>query len=213
MKNLIFLTTLGVFLFTSCSKDEINEPVADQAVDSVYIMKQVEDQTILEATSIETIQRELTGTPVKMAGRTMTTNGYYTNGLRDIATITWAGTQTERDVTGSATVYISTPTQTLHFILKTVCVNVVGNEAVYGGEVTRVIEANGEGRFLEKGWHFYFKVIDYNGVSRSEVDKISRARVFSAPGSPSFCGLDVRSPLWASHGYDKILSPGFAVVE
>jgi len=210
MKNLIFLTTLGMLLLTGCSKQEMQEQITDQSFDTVYILKQAQEgvSSLQTLTMSQLLAKSDVGHAATIS-QNGHTEGYFHSGTRDFTEITWLGIKTDRGITGEAEVKISSPSGSFHFILKTECVNVLDNEAVYGGIVARVLEASGDASFLETGWRFYFKVLDFDGVSRSELDKISNVKVFASPTSTSLCGLDVRSDLWASAGYQDVVSPGY----
>ncbi len=96
--------------------------------------------------------------------------------------------------------------------METECVRIDGDEAVYGGIITEVIERSGNAPRIDVNWRFYFKVIDTES-SRSEIyDKISNNRVLASPRSISLCNIPVTDPFWSTQGYEEVRNRGYVEV-
>ena len=94
MKTLItLLFALGLTLFTSCTKDESYQPIEEQTIDSVYVLKQFLGSTTWEAILMNELQKPTVAHFIdyKDSHRTY---GYYVPALQDAMTITSAGSQT-----------------------------------------------------------------------------------------------------------------------
>jgi len=133
MKKLIIFLSLGIFFFTSCSKEESNDQFTEQTADSVYVLNHSNGTTTWEAISTDKLETNVTS---NNRGNSSHTHG-------NIAGFsTFNGTQNNGGSHGSAVIHI--PNQ-LHIILETTSVAVIGadgNEAIYGGLVTEVVFNN-----------------------------------------------------------------------
>jgi hypothetical protein len=213
MKNLFLLMTAGLILLTGCSKEESFEPIDESAANSVYVLKQVNGTTTLEATSIDELHVGADFTYIADTGKTSNTKGYFNPPTRDTTIISWTGSESNRGTNGNAEVQISTPSYSFHFMLQTECINVAGDEAVYGGVVTQVVSRSGQSTSFDVGWRFYFKVIDYGRGSSAVSDQISNNRFFVSPMAPSFCDLSPKNAIWSYQGYTDVREPGFVNVD
>ena len=215
MKNSILLVALGLILLTGCSKDDsvvqIEEQIEEQKTNTVYVLNQINETATWETMVLDENQ----GRTDQPGPTTMTahTEGFYKSLSRDGMTITWTGSQNENGTIGIAEIKQTTPNFSIHFNLKTECVTVHGNQAVYGGRITQVREISGNGPQIGEGWYFYFKVIDNNHERSVPLDKIANRTIFASPMAPTLC--NVYSPnnfIWSSQGYATVVTPGFVVV-
>lgn len=214
MKNLILSLTLGLILLTGCSKEESFEPIEEQTIDSVYVLKQIDGTTTWETMSIEGLQ---TGSDYIYTTDNGNSNGQ-TSGLfmptyRDLLVISWSGFTDETGTYGNAEIQMSTPGYSFHFILQTECITVDGNAAMYGGIVTEVVEQSGNPPPFGINWRFYFEVKDSEQGGRHIYDQISNTRIFASPRSPSLClAYPAGHRIWSSQGYEDVREPGFVEV-
>ena len=206
MKNLILPIALAVILLTACSKEEFVEQIEEQNIDSVYVLNQFNGAATWDTMLVDEMQR---GT----MHITAHTDGYYQPNTQNGMTITWSGTQFESGSSkGEAELKQTTPNFSFHFYLETECVTVQGNEAVYGGTITKVGKLSGNTPAIGIGWHFYFKVID-NGIGDSSAfDQIANKTIFASPLSPSLCDNLPDSHIWSSEGYEDVFLPGYVFV-
>ena len=210
MKNLFLTMTAGLILLTGCSKEESYEPVEEQTIDTVYVLKQIDGTT-----TMETIQLDgQTGVDYTYTEDNPNENGF-TNGLyrstsRETTVISWSGFTDETGNYGNAALQMSTPSYSLHFMLETECVRVDGDAAVYGGIITRVVQSSGNPPSFGVNWRFYFKVIDSEQGRDINYDQISNTMFFASPRSMSLC--DVYLPghkIWSSQPYADVLEPAY----
>jgi hypothetical protein len=211
MKNSIFLMAMGLILLSGCSKDESNEQITQQFVDSVYVSKQIDGNTIWKTMSRDELPNESVDTHLRFNGNAHT-SGYFSLPSREVINITWTGTQNDNRFLGSAELEQSAPGYSFHFIMETECVTVDGNEAVYGGIITEVIQTSGNPPPIGVDWRFYFKVIDGGRGGNTGFDFISNTRIFASPRSTSLCNIKPSDPVWSSHGYQQVIEPGYVNV-
>jgi hypothetical protein len=214
MKNLIIPIALGIFLFTSCSKDESFEQTEDQTTHSVYVLKQNNQTTSWETISLENVQENTSSAIPVQVSTSNHTEGQFTSSTRDLFSITWSGTQSNGRTSGSAVIEQTTPSSSFKFIMETECVTVDGDNAVYGGIITEVITRSGDTPQIGINWRFYFKVIDNGRGSSTVFDQISNTRLFTSPRSQSLCNVYLpNDPIWSSQGYENVLQPGYVDVD
>ena len=213
MKNSIFLIAIGLVLLTGCSKDESNEQITDQSIDSIYVSKQIDGTTVWETISRDELPGESDVNYSRVNGNAHT-NGYFTIPIpsMEAVTIKWSGTENDNRYLGSAEVEQSTPRYSFHFIMETECISVDGNEAVYGGIITEVIQKYGNPPPFGVDWRFYFKVTDGGHGGNANFDFISNTRIFMSPRSISLCNIGPGDPVWSSSGYTQVVEPGFVNV-
>lgn len=213
MKNLLLTTAAALLLLTACSKEETFEPRQEQMEDTVYVLNQT-DRITWEKTSLGLQQ---TGSNFTYSTddpfRSVHTSGEFVSTSRNTNTITWSGTEHEGRIHGSAELLLSTPGYSLGLRLATECVMVEGNEAVYGGIVTEVLERSGNPPPFGVNWRFYFKVIDTGEGSSIGYDQISNTQIFAQPRSSSMCNVLLPgNSIWSNEGYEAVLAPGFVKV-
>jgi hypothetical protein len=218
MKNVTLLFALGLILLTGCTKDESYEQIEEQTIDSVYVLNQLEGSSTWETMLVDELQNTAARTYSTNDGENAHTDGYYTPSSRDAMTITWSGTQNRNGALGSAEIRQSTPNFSFHFVLKTECVTVDGNQAVYGGTITQVRTLTGNAPLIGIGWKFYFKVTDNvedrRPVNAARYDQISNSTIFTTPNSLSLCNVYLpNNQMWSSQGNTNVISPGFVVVK
>lgn len=213
MKNLILTLTAGLFLLTGCSKDESFEQMEEQTIDSIYILNQIDGMTTIETTSIDLqTGTDFTYTTDNGNGNGQTT-GAYISMNRNANTISWSGFTDETGSYGNAEVLLSSPGYSLRLQMVTECVTVDGNEAVYGGIVTQVLDSSGNPPPFTVNWRFYFKVIDTEQSGGISYDLISNTRIFASPMSPSLCNTYLPdNRIWSSQGHENVRQPGFVEV-
>ena len=221
MKNLFLTMTAGLILLTGCSKEEPFEQIEEQTIDTVYILKQIDDTTTMETIPLDR-QTGVDYTYIKdKPNETGFTNGLYYSTNRDKYDLTWSGFTDETGNYGNAELQMSTPAYSLHLMLETECVRVDGDAAVYGGIITRVVQSSGNPPPFGVNWRFYFKVVDNdkgNGMynhqwSDIKYDQISNTRIFASPRSISLCDLYLPgNRIWSSKGYQEVRKPGFVEV-
>ena len=212
MKNTIFLIACGLILLTGCSKDESNEQITDQSIDSVYVSKQINGATIWETMSRDELPGESDDTYSRVNDYNAHTDGYFNPNNREPVIISWTGTETNQQFEGSAELQMSTPSYSFHFIMETECITVDGNEAVYGGIINKVVQISGNAPPFGVHWRFYFKVIDGEHGGNVNFDFISNTRIFMSPRSISLCDVGPGDPVWSSSGYTQVVEPGFVNV-
>ena len=209
MKNLFLLIAIGLIILTGCSKEDAVVPIEEQGINSIYVLNQL-DETITWQPIQMNDNQERSGTSWSSTAQT---NGYYESNNGDGITITWDGSQDGNVMSGSAKVLQITSNFNFHFEMETACVTVEGNEAVYGGRISRVLDALGLNVSIQPGWYFYFKVIDFNMVESVPVDLIANNIVFASPNQPLLCNIySPTDAFWSSAGYTTMISPSFAQV-
>lgn len=128
--------SLGILLFSSCSKEETNDLTIETLAKSVYVFNQSTGTLDYE---IMDRNNSLTNPIVTKGGNRTHAHGDFTlNG----GTISFSGTQNNGGAHGGAEFnYTFGPFGTAHVILETVSVVSIGEgEAIYGGIITEVIE-------------------------------------------------------------------------
>ncbi len=123
--------SLGILLFSSCSKEETEDQITEQTADSTYVLNNSNGTPTWEIVTLDNLE---------VIGTTNRGNSSHTHGSIE-GFSTFNGTQNNGGAHGSAVIHI--PNQ-LHIVLETSSVAVIGegNEAIYGGLVTEVIYNN-----------------------------------------------------------------------
>lgn len=213
MKKLIPLMTLALLVLFGCAKEETtpnavstdNQNVGES---SVWVINANSDSPVWESVSQDDLQSNSSASATSRSNSAHT-HGNFTGGA---LTITFSGTQNNGGPHGSAEFIQSFGPFTAHVILETYCVSVDGNEAVYGGIVTEVIENNFPPppppppcpncpppppcNPLDIGSYVYFKVVDNGQGNNAPLDQyygITFATCNGIPcdaGLPWFFGLD-----------------------
>ena len=134
MKNLFLTIALGLILLTSCSKEETTEQIETHDINYVHVLNQMNQNTFWDVIKIDELERSTNNSNTIIAQ----TNGNYVPISRDGMYITWSGSQSENGARGTAEIKQESPNSSFHFILETECVRAEGNEAVYGGTITKL---------------------------------------------------------------------------
>ena len=195
MKKLIFLFSIGLIAFTSCSKEESNESIEQESSNLVQLYKMDGAQGTWETIELNGNANNIDGAAWRNHGNRASTRGVINSPSTNLE---WNGTDVNGNISGSATIALGPTVMTL----ETECVMALGNEAVYGGVVTEITNPFGP---FTVGLHIYMKVIDSNSPDQY------------VPGfliSPiSQCG--VASPdyfIWSFFGIADVQSPGQVLV-
>ncbi len=228
MKNsLLLLLAIGLISLTGCHKDDSLEQIELQKTipdpkwvctkSPIYSLGQAYGETTWNAISFDNWNSNyLDGaekSPINLDGIRNNTKGYYQPPSYNGMIIKWIGIESESGTRGVAELIQSSPNINFHFTLETECIVVNGNEAVYGGTITKVKELSGNGPNIEIGWRFYFKVIDNGSGEQAPFDQISNTTIFTSPSAPSLCGPSIPfNSMWNTNGYSNVLSPGFVLI-
>ncbi len=141
MKKLIFFMSFAIIAFYGCEKSEMNPSSENQEVEKSSVaafVLNLSDETTYEVIYLS--QEEMQGeTNQYKSSNSAHTHGTY-HGGGGSTVVTFNGTQNKGGSHGSAELQLATPFGNAHVIMKTVSVIVDGNEAIYGGIVTEVIE-------------------------------------------------------------------------
>lgn len=125
--------SFGLLLFTACSKEEDNNQNAEQAVDSVLVLKENNGTLVWETMEVKNSTNENQG-----RANSAHTHGDYT-GFGGGVTISFSGTENNGGAHGSAEVRQESGPFVAHYLLETTSVVVEGNYAIYGGIITEVL--------------------------------------------------------------------------
>lgn len=211
MKNLFLPIALATILLTSCSKDDSTELIEEQNIQSVIVLNQYNGNSFWDSKEINVPERSTNNSNDISAN----TNGHYMPTDRDEMTITWTGNQDENGARGSAELKQESPNSSFHFELETECVTVMGNEAVYGGVITKIKSLGGNTPNITVGWRFYFKVIDGHMGNDQNIpyDQIANTTIFASPMSPTLCDVFLSDNFTFSiQEYTVVTEPGFVEV-
>lgn len=204
MKNLakILLIAMLATLFVSCSREPLGEIVEAQ---SIYMLQDSPNGMVYELVEGPAYASQSTKDISYKNGNSVHTHGDIVSGFGGNYNISWSGTENNGGTHGSAELYKSSSSGVFHFIFETECIMADGNEAVYGGTITEVIEKVG-GPPFGIGWNLYFKVIDNGEGANAPADLYGNALIFSPT---SQCG--VYTPdffLWDLVGTSPVIAPG-----
>lgn len=147
--------SLGLFLFTSCSKEDSPDQITEQTADSVYVFNLDGNSQAWETMTIDDL-------PSKTDVTTNRVNGNSAHAHGDFPNVVFSGTENNGGTHGTATLNLGP----WGFALETACIRVEGNEAIYDGIVT---ETTGPPFFV--GWHMVFKVIDNGQGNNASADQ------------------------------------------
>lgn len=212
MKNLFLATSFALTLILlGCYKEELLEPVTEQATDVYYILEQEGDTYYWNTISQITNDRpEMLPAP---SADYITTSGAYIQEERTFVDLTWTGVFDETGFYGPAEIEVVSPTFSFHFLMEAIAVVGKGDEAIYEGTIVRIISMSGDVPKFELNWRFCFNVIDTDSMSMTENDKISKAMMFGSPRSALICSLYPPGHyMWSRAGYNKVMPPGYVVV-
>lgn len=173
MKKLFPLFILALVILIGCAKEETTPTVADnqQVDESVayeYVFHQSDDGGSWELTTIDA-QEYTTGT-------TASSRSNSAHAHADYIGIVFNGTENNGGTHGSAYWVVNGPAGLVEMTMETECVMVEGNEAVYGGIVTEIVNPFGP---FQEGTHMYFKVIDNGQGNNAPADQFNGIIGFS----------------------------------
>lgn len=207
MNKLLPLFAFAILLLSSCAKDE----TATAVLDNDQVTENSEFgwvfNTAAETPTWEAMTEEI---PTSDAALEISTrsNSAHTHGDYEYAsasiTMEWSGTENNGGPHGAAiftqTLNLPFPpfTADLEVTMETECVMVDGNEAVYGGIMTEVLNSPfPPGGPFEVGNHMIFKVIDNGQGNGAPLDQFNTGILIS-PSFASFCGAFTPShPVWS----------------
>ncbi len=213
MKNLILTTALSMILLTSCTVQDEILPESKLQEETHFILDQ-KNNTVSKAYFESTYSYAASRANIlDYSSNTLYTSGYYTSSNRYQITINWEGKQKGSTAAGAAEIIYATPVSYAEIIMDTECITVIGNQAVYGGKVTKFQGSLPQVPRLQENWRIYFKVIDDEIIDNATYDQIANNIIFASPQSTSLC--DVYLPdneIWSMQGYDQVNEPGFVSV-
>jgi len=190
--------SLGLILFTSCSKDESNDLTVEQTADSIYLYSESNGRITWESINPNNLTGQSTVPTEMNRGNSAHTHGdyYSTSGG---TTISWSGTENNGGTHGSAFLRMGPSELTL----ETECIMVEGNAAVYGGIITEVTNPSGP---LAIGSYVFFRVTDNGQGNNADPDQFNSA-ILVSPNN--LCGVATPSWfLWAYFAENDVLAPG-----
>jgi len=213
MKNLIIPIALGIFLFTSCSKDESLEQTEDQTSNLIHVLEQNLEQDSFRTIEIDNFTGGINYTATTRDNDFAHCSGLYMPGNRDATILSWSGNRDNTGTYGYAELQITKPSYSLHIVMETECITLDGNKAVYGAIITDVIELRGNAPQIGELWRFYFQVTDNKLGFSTVADQISSTMLFASPRSHSLCATyPPNHDIWSSNGRENVLDPGFVEV-
>jgi hypothetical protein len=174
MKKIIFTLSIGLLLLTGCSKENVEPQIQQQSEERVYVLINNGEYSTWESNSLNDFQSTYSNSSV-VNKRVNNGNSAHTHGSFEGApfTFNWSGTENNGGTHGSAIITQDFGPFIVTIIMETACVNVVGNEAVYGGLVTEVENSPfppGAGPFAI-GNIVFFKVIDNGQGNNAPADQ------------------------------------------
>ena len=209
MKKLTFLIAFAIICFYGCNKQD-SIPAADsQQVDNsgnyAFVFDNNSESHSWEKIPLSEIQSN-SGSSTLKNGNSAHTHGDF---AWSAWSISFSGTQNNGGTHGSAEADFVNGPFSVHLIMDTECVMVEGNEAVYGGTFTEVINNPfpSPGPF-DVGNTMYFKVIDNGQGNKAPADQ-HVATILIFPVGISFCGiLSPSNPLWSASPTLDVVEPG-----
>nr|WP_321237447.1 hypothetical protein [uncultured Psychroserpens sp.] len=140
MKNLMLIITLGFICLTSCSKEELNEPITEQNTEATYVFKLSNTNDWEASVSSDQGEKSNNAFSSRSNGNSLHAHGIFS--AFDGGLISFCGTQNNGGTHGNARLEVTFgPFGTANVTLETVSVVSIGdNEVVYGGQISEVIE-------------------------------------------------------------------------
>ncbi len=205
MKNLAKVVMIAMLatLVVSCAQDPVEEILEDPII---YVLQDSPNGMVYELLEGPAYTSPSTKDISYKNGNSVHTHGNIVSGFGGNHNISWSGTENNGGTHGSAELYKSSSSGVFHFIFETECIMADGNEAVYGGTITEIIEKTGGGPPIQVGWHYYFKVIDNGQGANAPADLYGNLLVASPN---SLCG--VWTPdffFWDLVGTSPVNAPG-----
>lgn len=174
MKKTILLMSIGLLLIAGCSTENV-EPQSEQQIEErVFVFNNNGEDSTWETNSLTDFHSKYSSSNI-VTNRLNNGNSAHTHGSNDAPpfTFNWSGTENNGGTHGSAIITQEMGPSVVTIIMETACVNVIGNEAVYGGLVIEV-ENNpfppGAGPFAI-GNIVFFKVIDNGQGNNAQADQ------------------------------------------
>lgn len=209
MKKLTLLLVFASLVFFGCNKQESNPELNDQQVKQslpdTWVLNMDAENFSWEPTAFDTQVNNPVPNKLK-GGNSVHTHGDFSFGP---ISISWSGTVNNGGNHGEATFQQTFAGVPVVITMETECLMDDGNEVVYGGVFTEVLNSPfppGGGPFVV-GNHLYFKVIDNGQGNNAPADQFS---TFLAISPVSRCG--VYTPdyfLWTFFGpYQDVMDPG-----
>lgn len=214
MKKLTFTIVAGIALLTGCSKDEPIEIIQNETNQEVLVVNQLDGTSTYETVSNDALYLNFDNTNDTKAGSLeASTEGALIPASKNAMTITWDGTHNANAIFGEAVMKQESPNSNFIFGITTECVIAEGNEAVYGGIITKAKGVYDGFANVSEGWRVYFKVTD-GDKTKGGVDQISNTILFAAPKSGSLCNVYAPSDvIWTTLGATDIEAPGYVIVK
>jgi hypothetical protein len=217
MKKLLTIAFLAI-LFSSCEKELANNDSnitnLNDVENSIYMIDASGEVQTIQTTEESLVQSTTGSISTRSNENSAHTHGDFSWDAASIS-VEWSGTENNGGPHGSATYQqvLNLPfppfNANVQLTLETKCVNVNGNEAVYGGTITDVVDNPfpGGGPFAI-GNHLFFKVIDNGQGANAPADQHS-TNIFIFPATSNVC-LSTDSPLWSFFGGTSIdvVAPG-----
>ena len=211
----MLLTTLGFIFLTSCSKEELNEPIVEQKTEATYQFKLSNTNNWEASISTNFIEKSNNTFSSRKNGNSLHAHGDFSGfggGL-----ISFTGTQNNGGAHGSASLEVTFgPFGTANVELETVSIVSIGdNEVVYGGQISEVIENTvmfpppppgfpaPPCDAYELGTYVYFAVKDNGQGNNAPLDQYSS---FLSNGCNEDISGGANTP-WSFFGFNNVESP------
>ncbi|MDB4286065.1 hypothetical protein N9933_02065 [bacterium] len=174
MKKSIIILSLGLILLFGC-KPEPPTPIAvnpdNQNPESLtYVLTSDGENPVWEAMDLTEFQGNSEDNAASKQGNSVHTHGDIFSGFGGNYDISWSGTENNGGTHGGGELYKSSSSGIFHFVFETECIMDDGNEAVYVGIITEIIEKTGGGPPVQVGWSLFFKVIDNGQGANAPAD-------------------------------------------
>jgi hypothetical protein len=225
MKKLTLLFAFALVFFYACNKQESTPTADNQQVESTdnsaYVLNLSDENPVWELVALD----ELLGNQSNSGFTYLKgNNGNSAHTHGDIAfgpySLSWSGTENNGGSHGSAILELTWSGGIAQFTLETECVMVDGNEAVYAGIITQILNAPPPPpppppcptfpncpppppNPYTLGNHVTFKVIDNGQGNNAPPDEHCTAIFITGP---SLCGIAVPSSgVWNPSNFNQIL--------
>jgi len=214
MKKTILSISIGLLLLTGCSKDNVDPQIEQRTGDAVYVFNNSGVDSTWESFALDEFQNtnSNTGVTAPSANRG---NSAHTHGSLDAGgfTFNWSGTENNGGTHGEASVTLSLGPSLVLVSLETACINVIGNEAVYGGAITEVENDPFPPGFpgpFSIGNTMFFKVFDNGQGNNAPADQF--ANTFVSTSNPEACDTlgQPDGEFWSGDAFPiaDVLAPG-----
>ena len=182
--------SVGLLLLAGCSKENTENQIDDQTADLVWVYNIGGKSQAWETMAIDELSSDSDVTNTRSNGNSAHTHGDFTFGS---FTFEWSGTENSGGTHGSAfvTQVLGGPfgTVPVELTMETECIMAEGNEAVYGGTFTEVVNSPfPPGGPFDVGNHMYWKVTDNGQGNNAPPDQHNTIIVIS-PSFSSRCGV------------------------